>query len=177
MSQIAPSVFPRVLFPTHRRAGARLPRYAPASRAPAIRRAPRPSIDERWNQSRRNVSCRTADGRVTSRCDVSCRTADGRVFFLLVCVAAFPGTLPGIMTPPSPPRAPHLPRPRLPGPNSRAQFPSNGASGILTPCMYSLILVRTEYIQSTTMPCDGRCTYLVILANVSTSMYIQVHTE
>jgi hypothetical protein len=32
-------------------------------------------------------------------------------------------------------------------------------SGILTPCMYSLILVRTEYIQSTTMPYDGRCTY------------------
>ena len=43
--------------------------------------------------------------------------------------------------------------------------------------MYSLILVRTEYIQSTTMPYDGRCTYWVILANVSTSLYIQVHTE
>jgi hypothetical protein len=51
---------------------------------------------------------------------------------------------------------------------------SSHSSRNLTPWMYSLILVCTVYIPSImmTMPYDEQCKYLVILANVSTSLYI-----
>ncbi len=43
--------------------------------------------------------------------------------------------------------------------------------------MYSLILVCTVYIPSMTMPYDEQCTYLVILANDSTSLYILINVK